>query len=173
MVGQSKVEIKVIRVDEAPVLFAVMAKLRIGEIIDGLLKRHGNWAGELSIGEVISGWLVYVLSTNDHRMNQVEEWVERRQPVYELCLGHKLRRLDFNDDRLGVLLDKLSEAEVWNAFEAQLNKRMIRVYALESEQIRLDATTISTYTAVNEEGLLAGAVGSARPTVGDASGGWE
>jgi len=154
MVRESKTQIKVIRVDEAPVLFAVMDKLQIAEILDSLMRQHGNWVGDLSAGEVISGWLVFVLSTNDHRMNQVEEWVERRQQMYELCLGHKIRGLDFSDDRLGVLLDKLSGAELWNTFEAQLNQHMIRVYELESEQVRLDATTISTYAAVNEAGLL-------------------
>jgi hypothetical protein len=65
-----------------------------------------------------------------------------------------VRGLDFSDDRLAYLLDKLSEARIWSAFETRLNRRIIRVYDLQPEIIRLDPTTVSTYAMVDPDGLL-------------------
>jgi len=69
-------------------------------------------------------------------------------------LNSAVRPLDFSDDRLADILDKLSEAETWSKFESQLNQQIIRVYDLNPERVRLDPSTISTYGPVNEKGRL-------------------
>jgi transposase len=48
----------------------------------------------------------------------------------------------------------LSEARIWSAFGTRLNQRIIRVYELRPEIIRLDPTTVSTYAMVTPDGLL-------------------
>jgi len=154
MKGKARVEISVVRLDELPVLFGVIERLEIARLLDEEIARHANWIGALGIGGVVSGWLAFILSTADHRLNQVEDWVEQRREIYEACLKCEIRGLDFSDDRLANILDKLSQAEVWERFETGLNQQIIRVYELKTEFVRLDSTTISTYTAVNAEGLL-------------------
>jgi len=100
-----KAEIKVMRLDELPVLFGVIERLEIAGFLDSLIARHPNWVGELAVGGVVSGWLVFILSTADHRLNgpaaghfQVEDWVEQRKDIYEACLKCQIRGLDFSDD---------------------------------------------------------------------------
>jgi len=103
--------IKVIRLDEMPVLFGVIERLKIAALLDEEISRHANWVGALGIGKVVSGWLVYVLSTADHRLNgpawplerplaghfQVQDWVEQRKEAYATCLQCEVRGLDFSE----------------------------------------------------------------------------
>jgi transposase len=58
------------------------------------------------------------------------------------------------DDRLASILHTFSEDDTWRAFEQDLARQLLRVYALEPTCVRLDSTTVSSYAAVTEEGLL-------------------
>jgi transposase len=69
-------------------------------------------------------------------------------------VGKTIRPLDFSDDRLALMLDALSEAETWSDFETTLNGRVLRVYELESDRVRIDSTSAKTYAGVSEEGLF-------------------
>jgi transposase len=60
----------------------------------------------------------------------------------------------WSDDRLASVLDALAEPEPWQQFETALNQRLIRVYQLKPQRVRLDSTTASGYWTVNEEGLF-------------------
>jgi hypothetical protein len=75
MTNKSTPDAKAIRLDDLPLLFAFMERLQINTILDQQLPRHVNWAGDLSIGQVVVGWLISALSQSDHRLNRV---VERR-----------------------------------------------------------------------------------------------
>lgn len=154
MIDNSIAEIKVLRLDDLPVSFAVIQQLEVAAILDRLAPQHLNWVGDLSFGQVVIGWLVFILSTGDHRLNHVEGWVQHRLDIYAACLKRYMRAFDFSDDRLADILDKLSQAALWSQFELQLNQRIIRVYDLQTDFVRLDSTTISTYAAVNPDGLL-------------------
>jgi transposase len=65
-----------------------------------------------------------------------------------------LEALDFTDDRLALLLRALSDDGRWMAFEQALNPRLIRIYDLRVDRVRFDATTISSYRDVTDEGLF-------------------
>jgi len=141
------------RVDDIPLLLAQMRKMRLVEVIDEHFKAHGNWRG-LSIGEVTSGWLSYVLSEGDHRMNHVEEWAKRISMTLSAGLVTEVRALDFSDDRLAAVLDNFSQDEDWENFERNLNGSILRVYDLKAERVRIDTTTAKSYVDVTEDGLL-------------------
>jgi transposase len=52
---------------------------------------------------------------------------------------------DFTDDRLADLLEWLSKDNVWEEIENHLGQRLVQVYDLSQEPIRLDSTTASVY----------------------------
>lgn len=147
-------EIKNERVDDIPLLLAMVKEMGIIEIFNTGLKAHGNWSG-IGMGYVIGVWLTYIVSTGDHRKNRLEEWVSARKETIGRSLGiGEVERLDFTDDRLGIILAKMSEDESWAASERAVNERIIRVYELKAEVLRIDTTTASSYGEVSEEGLL-------------------
>lgn len=141
------------RVDDTPLLLAQQEHMGIRLLLDEHFPSHGNWQG-LSLGGVAEGWLAHILSAGDHRMNHVQSWAERRLETLQGGLGQPVRGLDFSDDRLGTVLQTLSDDRQWDSFEAALNCHLLRVYALEPEQVRLDSTTASGYWRVTEEGLF-------------------
>lgn len=140
-------------VDDIPVLLRTMKQMGLAERVDQYFPAHGNWQG-LRPGEVLSGWLTYILSAGDHRLNQAEDWAKGRQEVLRRLLRNESQASDFSDDRLASGLDLLSDDDNWSAFEAALNQRTLRVYALEAQQVRLDSTSARGYGSVSEEGLF-------------------
>jgi transposase len=99
-------------------------------------------------------WLGHILSEGDHRLNQVEGWVEKRPHTLEISTGQTIRATEWSDDRLGIVLDELADAEKWKAFERELNRRTVRVYDLRPKRVRVDSTTASGYWTVTENGLF-------------------
>lgn len=142
------------QVDDIPLLMAVIKQMGLIEIFNEQIKAHGNWEG-LGAGEIIGVWLAYILSEGDHRKCYLEDWVAERKRTLQSCLGvEKIERLDFTDDRLGLILGKLNEDEVWQKSEQAVNERLLRVYELAGEIRRVDMTTASSYGRVTEAGLL-------------------
>ena len=142
------------RVEDIPLLLAMMKEMGIMEIFNEELKQHGNWEG-MGMGSVIGVWLAYIVSTGDHRKNRLEGWVEEHKETIGRSMGiERVEGLDFTDDRLGIILEKLSDDERWERSEQAVNARTIRVYELEQEVVRIDTTTASSYGEVSEEGIL-------------------
>lgn len=141
------------RSDDIPLLLAQMRKIGLSELIDAHFHTHGNWKG-LSIGQVIVGWLCYLLSEGDHRLNHVETWANRLLVTLGARLETNVRALDFSDDRLALVLDYLSHDQAWENFERSLNGSILRVYNLKPEKVRIDTTTAKSYVAVDEGGLF-------------------
>lgn len=140
-------------VEDIPVLLASMSHLELAELVDEHFRRHGNWQG-LSPGRVLTGWLAYILSEGDHRLNQVQGWAADRLHVLQTTLDAKTCALDFSDDRLASGLNMLSDDDEWAAFERALNQRTLRVYDLKAQCVRLDSTSASGYWEVTEDGLF-------------------
>jgi transposase len=68
--------------------------------------------------------------------------------------GQKIDPLDFTDDRLGGLLKYLSKPKYWHEIEKELNEKTIKIYQLEENTIRCDATTVSGNHTVTSDGLI-------------------
>jgi transposase len=141
------------RVDDLPVLFAQMEKMGVEELLDEHFVTHGNWGG-LSLGKVSVGWLSHILSQGNHKLNHAEPWAEQHLSTLQTYLDEQARALDWSDDHLARVLDYLGNDERWDAFEADLSRRLIRVYDLTPQIVRLDSTSSSSYAQVSPDGLL-------------------
>ncbi len=130
------------RVDDIPVLLAQAERMGLSELIDKHFVPHGNWQGT-SVGTTACVWLAHILSEGDHRLNQVENWVAHRLETLSITTGQSVRSLEWSDDRLGIVLNVLSDDERWSQFEADLSQRLMRVYSLQPGLVRLDSTTAS------------------------------
>ena len=140
-------------VDDIPILLASAKKMGVMELLDQHFPTDSKWQS-ISLGQMLTGWLSHILSEGDHRLNQVQGWAEMRPETLKGCLGAEVRALDFSDDRLARGLERLSEDEPWQAFEAALNQRSLRVYNLKPERVRIDTTSGSGYWRVTEDGLF-------------------
>jgi transposase len=141
------------RVDDIPLLLAQISKMSLPGLMDRFFIPHGNWAGT-SLGWTASVWLAHLLSRGDHRLSWVEKWVTGHAETLQISTGQAIRSEEWSDDRLGIVLDALSQPEPWQGFEAALNQHTIRVYDLPTERVRVDSTTVSGYWTVTEAGLF-------------------
>jgi len=80
--------------------------------------------------------------------------VPSNEPEARTSIGENVRASEWSDDRLGIVLDELADAEKWKAFESELNRLTLRVYDLRPKRVRVDSTTASGYWTVTENGLF-------------------
>lgn len=137
------------RIDDFPLLLEVMILLGLPGLIDHHLKRHGLQQG-LSWGWITAIWLAHILTESNHRKLPVRAWVRQAGETIERITGQKVGELDFTDDRLTLLLRRLSQPGTWQAIETELGGNILRVYQLQPKQARVDATTVSGYHAGGE-----------------------
>src|SRR5690349_19427065 len=113
---------RVERVDDIPVLLATLERLKVREVFDGHFPSGHRWKGELTFGDVACVWLAFITSQGDHRLNQVQPWVAANLHTLQACLGKTVRPLDFQDDRLADVLDRLAAPACWQDVEADINR---------------------------------------------------
>lgn len=140
------------RVDDTPLLMGLAQRLHLPEVLDRHLGNHGHHRG-LSNGWLATVWLAYILSEGDHRKSSVEDWTWRHRQTLERLVGQPLRRLEFHDDRLGIVLRRLSRTAAWEALEGDLWQSTLSVYAVEVASVRLDSTTTYGYHTPTEDGV--------------------
>ncbi len=121
-------------------------------MLDRHLPRHWLQQG-LSWGWTASIWLAHIVSQGDHRKLTVRDWVRQAHSTLEQVTGLDIRETDFTDDRLTIVLRHLSDATRWQAIEQELGQHLVRVYELEEQPIRVDATTVSGYRDGGEDSL--------------------
>jgi transposase len=141
------------RVDDIPLLLEQMQRMGLPTLLDAHFPIHGNWQG-LSVGWVSTIWLSSLLSRGDHRLVHVEPWVVQRLWTLGATTGQAVKRVDFTDDRLEIVLRRLSDDTRWAAFEAALNQHTVRVYDLSPARVHVDSTSASAYATVTERGLF-------------------
>jgi transposase len=136
---------RVERVDDIPVLLATLKQLQVDEILDRHYPSGHRWKGELTFGEVACVWLAFITSQGDHRLAELRPWAQANRRTLSACLDKTVRPLDFHDDRLADLLDRLAQGDAWQDCEVQLNRHTVRVYHLDSALFRVDTTTANSY----------------------------
>ena len=141
------------RVDDIPLLLEQMQRMGLPALLDAHFPTHGNWQG-LSLGWVTTIWLSSILSRGDHRLVHVEPWVSNQLWTLRTMTGQDVQSRDFTDDRLKIVLRRLSDDTRWANFESALNQHTVRVYDLLTERVHVDSTSASAYTIVTEEGLF-------------------
>lgn len=140
-------------VSDIPLLIEQMRQMQLISLIDKHFAPHGNWGG-LTPGHLTVLWLCYILSEGDHRLNQVEEWVQDHLLTLRSCLSPDTRRLDASDDHLAHLLDMFDATENWEPFEEDCTEGLVRTYALEPQVNRSDSTSARSYGRVTADGLF-------------------
>jgi transposase len=142
-------------VADLPVLWATLGGLDLPATLDRHFPAPRGWKGPLSPGEVLSVWLLFVLSQADHCLSHVEPWVAQHQGTLCALLGKEVLPVALHDDRLADWLTRLGTGDSFGALERDLNQRTVRVYQLPADTVRIDATTASSYADVlSEQGLL-------------------
>ena len=141
------------RVDDIPLLLEQMQRMELPTLMDTHFPAHGNWYGR-SLGWGSTIWLSSILSRGDHRLVHVEPWVAKRLFTLQTVTGQDVEHLDFTDDRLEIVLRRLSDDARWVQFENSLNQHTVRVYDLNTERVHVDSTTASSYASVSPEGLF-------------------
>src|SRR5712691_3855380 len=140
------------RIDDFVVLLSLMQQMDLPGILDRHVPRHWLQQG-LSWGWTATIWLAHIVSQGDHRKVTVRDWVRQAHGTLEQVTGLDIRETDFTDDRLTIVLRHLSDAARWQAIEQELGQHLVRVYDLEEEVIRVDATTVSGYRNGGEDSL--------------------
>src|SRR6266705_2979290 len=141
------------RVDDIPLLIEQMQRMGLPTLLDYHFPTHGNWTG-LSLGWGSTIWLSSMLSRGDHRMVHVEPWVAKRLWTLGVTPGQAVRRVDFTDGRLEIVLRRLSDDTRWAAFASALNQHTVRVYDLSTARVHVASPSASVYATVSEGGLF-------------------
>jgi transposase len=140
------------RIDDFVVLLALMQQMGLPELLDRHLARHRLQQG-LSWGWTATIWLAHIVSQGDHRKVTVRDWVRQAHSTLEQVTGLDIRETDFTDDRLMIVLRHLWDEARWHAIEQELGAHLVRVYDLQEEPIRVDATTVSGYHEGGKDSL--------------------
>src|SRR2546427_7554613 len=140
------------RIDDFVVLLALIQQMELPAILDHHIPRKWLQQG-LSWGWTASIWLAHIVSQGDHRKFTVRDWVRQAHRTLEQVTGLDIRETDLTDDRLTIVLRHLSDEACWQAIEQELGQHLIRVYDLEEQPIRVDATTVSGYRDGGQDSL--------------------
>src|SRR5437660_1078313 len=140
------------RIDDFVVLLAIMQQMDLPSILDRHIPRHWLQQG-LSWGWTATIWLAHIVSQGDHRKLTVRDWVRQAHRTLEQVTGLEIRETDFTDDRLTIVLRYLSDETRWHEIEQDLGQHLVRVYDLEKQVVRVDATTVSGYREGGQDSL--------------------
>src|SRR3954466_3699483 len=147
--------LRVEAVADLPVLWATFQRLDLPATLARHFPAPPHWKGPLTPGEVLSVWLLFLVSQGDHCLNHVQPWVAQHQGTLSALLGKPVRPTHAHDDRLADWLTRLGRGDAFAALERDLNQQAIRVYQLPTDLVRIDATTANSYAEVlSERGLL-------------------
>src|SRR3954452_3007062 len=95
------------RVDDVPLLLGFLIKLQLPEILDRHLPPHPLHQG-LSNGWLVTAWIAYILPRADHRKSAVQPWADELRHTLEALIGQPIRPVEFSDDRLTLVLERLA-----------------------------------------------------------------
>lgn len=139
-------EISSERIDDIPLIAALLKQMEVAKWIDQQLKQpHGNHQG-LSYGQLSVLLLIYIISQSDHRLCAAESWVNTHRKTLALVTGWCIEEKDVTDDRLARVLEQFGlQGEACQEIEQKLGKHLIRAYELPTEVGRLDTTSFAVH----------------------------
>lgn len=138
------------RMDDLPLLAYYFRELGLAEQIDNNFPAHGNWQNP-GLGKTCVIFLLYIISESKHDLYNVSDWVEERLETLRYLLDcPELDSRHLSDDRLEILLDKFSEDENFDNFNADHNSSILKVYKLKPQVIRLDSVKAQSFGKGNE-----------------------
>ena len=140
------------RVDDIPILLGFLQQLNFPDILERHLGSHHLHRG-LSNGWLATVWIAFLLSQANHRKVSVQDWTASHSHTLHTLLGHALRPAEFSDDRLSIILRRLSDAD-WQALEADLWLATCEIYQLSYDCVRLDSTTSYGYHEILPDGIM-------------------
>ena len=157
-------------VADLPLIIEFCKRLKLQTVIDKHLKTHGNQEG-LSNGLLVIGWIAHILSQNNHCKSPVQAWQKNHKILLESLLESKISDTDFEDCRLGRLLEKFADDRMWHGLEESFYKDSFSILQLDTnapedfkenssfkseitKTIKIDATTAYGHHKVIEDGLM-------------------
>lgn len=150
----SSVKVTNEQVNDVPLLLGILEDMGVRRHIDACIEQHASWEG-ISAGTIIEIWLCYMLTEQDHRMVAVREWVNDHRQMFNTLLGITWRETDLSDERLAVVLDKIGYKQVQQEVDGTMLKEWVTLYELPHHTIRLDSTSVSVYSDIEDgEGLI-------------------
>jgi transposase len=139
---------------DLPLLGYLINQSPLEKCLDDNFPTHGNWRGP-SVSKLMIGWLMYIISECDHRLYAVEDWASGHINTLRKVLGcANLDSSFFQDDRLGMVLEKLALDEPYYVFQSQYNSKLLQVYDLEKSTIRVDSFNAPSYREETPKGLF-------------------
>ena len=141
------------RVDDFPLILGFLIQLRLPLLLDRHLKPHPHHQG-LSPGWLITLPITSIRCQADHRKSHVRSRANQLHHCLQAVTGLTIREVDRTDDRLTLLLTRLSHTETRDRIEADLWKGTCEVSSLPLERIRLDSTTSYGFHTPVDGGLV-------------------
>jgi len=136
---------KIERVDTIPLILAILEKMGVQRVIDGIFIAHGNWSG-LSYGQLTVLFVTYLLHSLTHRFSGMEPWLNQHKAVIERATGWRVGEKDATDDRLGRLAEVLGESdEGISECQLRMGQGIISAYRLPTQIVRYDTTSFNVH----------------------------
>lgn len=136
---------KIQRIDTIPLIIAMLTKMGVAPVIDGVFTAHGNWCG-LSYGQLAVLFITYVLHSLTHRFSGMESWVNQHHTVIERTTGWQVGEKDATDDRLGRLAQVLGESDQGiSECQRRLGQGIVSAYRLPTQVVRYDTTSFNVH----------------------------
>lgn len=139
---------------DLPVIAHFIKESGIAASLDRHFMVHGNWSAP-SLGNLVSCFLLYMISECDHRLYAVEDWADLHKGFLGQFLGIEPFEGRFlHDDRLGLILEHLSDMERFGSFMSDYSRDLIRLYKLPAQTVRVDSFNVPSYREPDVEGLF-------------------
>lgn len=138
-------EVRIERVDNLPIIINWLLKMQVHRHIDAIWTTHENWQG-VSYGQLALLFVAYVIQRRTHRLMNMEGWLADHRTVIGQLTGWSLGEKEATDDRLGLLLTALGEAEdKGGRLQQAIGQHLIQAFALPTAVGRYDTTSFSVH----------------------------
>src|SRR3954468_552955 len=109
-------------VADLPILWATLQRLELPATLDRHFPAPLHWKGPLTPGEVLSLWLLFLVSQGDHCLNHVPTSVEHHHGTLPAPVGKTVLPIPFPDARLADCLTRLGADDSFARLEGDLNR---------------------------------------------------